>query len=125
LAIDVLFYDNQGHLLKTAPYIYTASSTSWQPTGTVSISLFTTRTAVSAAPVAFRFTPIGSGAGTRSTTSTSTPGPAAEVIDRAVPTVLCGRYGAEPVPCRPRCATQRGSVLEGPRCERCVGAIAA
>ena len=43
----------------TTPYDYTTTSTAWQPTGTVKIGVFTPKTTVAAAPVAFRFTPIG------------------------------------------------------------------
>ena len=59
LKIDVLFYDAKGNIVNTKPYDYTTTSTAWQPTGTVKISVFTPKTTVAAAPVAFRFTPVG------------------------------------------------------------------
>ena len=59
LKIEVLFYDTKGKLINTKPYDYTTTSTAWQPTGTVKISVFTPKTTVAAAPVAFRFTPQG------------------------------------------------------------------
>jgi hypothetical protein len=62
MKIEVLAYDTKGKLLKTTAYDYTATTSSWQPTGTVNISVFTPKTTVAAAPVAFRFTPTGPGA---------------------------------------------------------------
>jgi hypothetical protein len=59
MKIEVLFYDTNGKLLSIAPYNYTAWTSYWQPTGTVKISVFTPKTTVAAAPVAFRFTPTG------------------------------------------------------------------
>ena len=59
LKIEVLFYDTKGNLVNAKPYDYTTTSTAWQPTGTVKISVFTPKTTVAAAPVAFRFTPQG------------------------------------------------------------------
>ena len=59
LKIDVLFYDAKGNLINAKPYDYTTTSTAWQPTGTVKISVFTPKTTVAAAPVAIRFTPQG------------------------------------------------------------------
>jgi hypothetical protein len=60
LKIDVLFFDIKGKLINTKPYDYTATSTAWQPTGTVKINVFTPKTTVAAAPVAFRFAPASS-----------------------------------------------------------------
>jgi hypothetical protein len=62
LKIEVLYFDGQGKLLNTKPYDYKTGSTSWQPTGMVGINVFTPKTTVTAAPVAFRFTPTGTDA---------------------------------------------------------------
>ena len=59
LKIDVLFYDSKGNIVAAAPYSYITTSTAWQPTGTVKIGVFTPKTTIAAAPVRFRFTPIG------------------------------------------------------------------
>jgi hypothetical protein len=61
LKVDVLSYDTNGKLLATAPYTYKPLSTSWAPTPSIPISVFTQKSAygVAAAPVAFRFTPVG------------------------------------------------------------------
>ena len=59
LKIDVLFYDGKGNIVTAAPYSYITTSTAWQPTGTVKISVFTPKTTIAAAPVSFRFTPVG------------------------------------------------------------------
>ena len=59
LKIDVLFYDSKGNVVTAKPYGYITTSTAWQPTGTVKISVFTPKTTVAAAPVGFRFTPMG------------------------------------------------------------------
>src|SRR4051812_10278451 len=62
LKVDVLAYDTKGHLLKTSPYTYrTGFSGGWAPTPTIAISVWDLKPAagVAAAPVAFRFTPVG------------------------------------------------------------------
>jgi len=59
LKIDVLFYDALGKLVDTKPYDYSTTSTAWQPTGTVKINVFTPKTTVAAAPIAFCFTAQG------------------------------------------------------------------
>jgi hypothetical protein len=59
MRIEVLYFDNKGKLLATKPVDYAATSTAWQPTGMVGINVFTPKTTVTAAPVAFRFTPRG------------------------------------------------------------------
>jgi hypothetical protein len=62
LKIDVLFYDSKGNIASTKPLSYKSASTAWAPTGMINIGVFTTKTTVSAAPVAFRFTPTGKSA---------------------------------------------------------------
>ena len=63
LKIEVLSYDTTGKLLKTQPYTFTAAPGAWQVTPSIPIAVFGYKKAeVSAAPVAFRFTPTGSGA---------------------------------------------------------------
>jgi len=57
LKIEVLYFDTKGKIVNTKPYDYKPASTSWQPTGLVGINVFTSKTTVVAAPVAFRFTP--------------------------------------------------------------------
>jgi hypothetical protein len=57
LKIEVLFFDSKGTIKETKPYDYKSFSTAWQPTGMVGINVFTSKTTVAAAPVAFRFTP--------------------------------------------------------------------
>jgi hypothetical protein len=59
LRIDVLYFDDHGHVINTKPYNYTGAGTAWAPTGMVGINVFTPKTTVAAAPVAFRFTPTG------------------------------------------------------------------
>jgi hypothetical protein len=56
LKIEVLYYDAKGTILSAKPVDYKTTTTAWQPTGMVGINLFTTKTTVAAAPVAFRFT---------------------------------------------------------------------
>jgi hypothetical protein len=62
LKIDILFYDATGKILNTKPYTYGSPLGAWQPTSNVNINLFTPKTTVTAAPVAFRFTATGAGA---------------------------------------------------------------
>jgi hypothetical protein len=57
LKIEVLYFDSKGKLINSKPYDYKAPSNVWQPTGMVGINVFTSKTTVAAAPVAFRFTP--------------------------------------------------------------------
>jgi hypothetical protein len=57
LKIEVLYFDTKGKIVNTKPYDYKAPSPAWQPTGLVGINVFTSKTAATAAPVAFRFTP--------------------------------------------------------------------
>jgi hypothetical protein len=57
LKIEVLYFDAKGNIVNTKPVDYKTVSTAWQPTGMVGISVFTPKTTVAAAPVAFRFTP--------------------------------------------------------------------
>jgi hypothetical protein len=61
LKVDVLFFDAKGNLMATKPFSYKTASTAWQPTGMINIGLFTAKTTVAAAPVAFRFTATGKG----------------------------------------------------------------
>jgi PKD repeat protein len=61
MRIETIFFDSRGNVMSIMPYTYRSSSSAWQPTGTVKISVFTPYTTASAAPVAFRFTPIGPG----------------------------------------------------------------
>jgi hypothetical protein len=58
LKIEVLYFDSKGNIKETKPYDYRTFSNAWQPTGMVGINVFTSKTTVAAAPVAFRFTPI-------------------------------------------------------------------
>ena len=48
-----------GKRVVTKPYDYSTTSTAWQPTGTVKINVFTPKTTVAAAPIAFCFTAQG------------------------------------------------------------------
>lgn len=57
LKIEVLYYDTKGNITNTKPYEYKSTTAAWQPTGLVGINVFTSKTTVAAAPVAFRFTP--------------------------------------------------------------------
>jgi hypothetical protein len=57
LKIEVLYFDSKGNIKETKPYDYQSPSNAWQPTGMVGINVFTSKTTVAAAPVAFRFTP--------------------------------------------------------------------
>jgi hypothetical protein len=57
LRIDVLYYDAKGNITATKPVDYKTAGNTWQPTGMVGIGVFTSKTTVAAAPVAFRFTP--------------------------------------------------------------------
>jgi hypothetical protein len=62
LKVEVLAYDTKGKLLSTTPYTYRSLFGGWAPTPTIGISVFDLKPAagVPAAPVAFRFTPLGS-----------------------------------------------------------------
>ncbi len=62
LKIEVVYFDNKGKVINTKPYDYKTVLPIWQPTGMVGINVFTSKTTVAAAPVAFRFTPTGKGA---------------------------------------------------------------
>jgi hypothetical protein len=62
LKIEVLFLDARGNVKATKPFLHGTSSTAWQPTGKVNIGLFTDGTTADAAPIAFRFTPVGAAA---------------------------------------------------------------
>ena len=57
LKIEVLYFDAKGNIVNTKPYDYKTTSALWQPTGMVGINVFTSKTTVAAAPIAFRFTP--------------------------------------------------------------------
>jgi len=57
LKIEVLYYDTKGNVTNHKPVEYKPMTTAWQPTGLVGINVFTSKTTVAAAPVAFRFTP--------------------------------------------------------------------
>jgi hypothetical protein len=61
LRIEVLYFDSKGKILNTKPYDYKNAFSTWAPTGLVGIDVFTSKTTVAAAPVAFRFTPTGAG----------------------------------------------------------------
>jgi hypothetical protein len=61
LKIDVLYLDSSGKIVNTKPYDYKAALPAWTPTGLVGIDVFTPKTTVAAAPVAFRFTAMGPG----------------------------------------------------------------
>jgi hypothetical protein len=56
LKIEVLYFDAKGNIVNTKPVDYRTITNLWQPTGMVGISVFTPKTTVAAAPVAFRFT---------------------------------------------------------------------
>ncbi|MDA0167267.1 hypothetical protein OM076_43810 [Solirubrobacter ginsenosidimutans] len=56
LKIEVLYFDAKGNITNTKPVDYTTATNAWQPTGMVGIDVFTSKTTVAAAPVAFRFT---------------------------------------------------------------------
>jgi hypothetical protein len=56
LKIEVLYFDAKGNITNTKPVDYTSATNTWQPTGMVGINVFTSKTTVAAAPVAFRFT---------------------------------------------------------------------
>jgi hypothetical protein len=55
LRIDVLFYDEKGNIKATSAYTHHPTLSGWRPTTMINIGVFTTKTTVSAAPVAFRF----------------------------------------------------------------------
>ena len=57
LKIEVLYFDSKGNVVNTKPYDYKTTSSLWQPSGMVGINVFTSKTTVAAAPIAFRFTP--------------------------------------------------------------------
>jgi hypothetical protein len=57
LKIEVLSFDTKGKIVNTKPYDYKATTPAWQPTGLVGINVFSSKSTVAAAPVAFRFTP--------------------------------------------------------------------
>jgi hypothetical protein len=57
LKIEVLYFDAKGNVINTKPYDYKTTSSLWQPSGMVGINVFTPKTTVAAAPIAFRFTP--------------------------------------------------------------------
>jgi hypothetical protein len=56
MKIEVLYFDAKGNIVNTKPVDYRTITNQWQPTGMVGISVFTPKTTVAAAPVAFRFT---------------------------------------------------------------------
>jgi hypothetical protein len=62
LKVEVLAYDTTGKLIKISPFNYRSAFGGWAPTPTIAIPVFDLKPAagVAAAPVAFRFTPIGS-----------------------------------------------------------------
>ena len=62
LKIEVVYFDKKGKVTSTKPYDYKPVGAEWQPTGLVGITVFTSKTTVAAAPIAFRFTPSGKGA---------------------------------------------------------------
>lgn len=59
LRIEVIYLDTKGKVVNTKASDYKSTASAWQPTGAVGIDLFTARTTVAAAPVAFRFTANG------------------------------------------------------------------
>jgi hypothetical protein len=61
LRMEVLFLDDHGNVKSSKSLDYRAGTTAWAPTGLAPISVFTAKTTVSAAPIALRFTPQGSG----------------------------------------------------------------
>jgi len=56
LKIEVLYFDSKGTITAAKGVDYKTDSNAWQPTGLVGINVFTPKTTVTAAPVAFRFT---------------------------------------------------------------------
>jgi len=61
LHMEVLFLDAKGNVKATKSLDHRAGSTAWAPTGAARISVFTTHTTVTAAPISLRFTPMGNG----------------------------------------------------------------
>jgi len=60
LKVEVLYLDTKGKLNTRASGTYTSSTSTWSPTGTLKIPMtFDSTVAAGAAPVAFRFTPVG------------------------------------------------------------------
>jgi hypothetical protein len=62
LKVEILYLDTTGKLRTRASGTYKASTSGWAPTGTLKIPMtFDPTAAAGAAPVAFRFTPQGTG----------------------------------------------------------------
>jgi len=63
LKMEVLFLDSRGNVVSAKPTNYVSRSKLWMPTVSAQINVFGGKSNVSAAPVAFRFTPQGRGGG--------------------------------------------------------------
>jgi hypothetical protein len=59
LEVEVLYYDSKGRIQKESPVTYTSPSAGWQPSSKFNITVFGGTTTTTAAPVAFRFVPMG------------------------------------------------------------------
>jgi hypothetical protein len=59
LEVEVIYYDSKGRIQKTSPVTYTSLSSGWLPTNMFNITVFSGTNVTSAAPVAFRFVPMG------------------------------------------------------------------
>jgi hypothetical protein len=59
LQVEVLYYDSNGRVQKTQAVYYSSLSGAWQATGKFNITVFSGTNVTSAAPVAFRFVPMG------------------------------------------------------------------
>ena len=62
LQVEVLSYDNTGRVQKTQAVYDTSSAAGWQATGKFNITVFSGTIVTGAAPVAFRFVPMGKSA---------------------------------------------------------------
>jgi hypothetical protein len=56
LKVEVLYLDTNGKVLSTKAVDYNNPLSNWSPSGFIGINVFTSKTTVAAAPVAFRFT---------------------------------------------------------------------
>jgi hypothetical protein len=61
LKVEVVYFDAKGNVVNASPYDYKGAAPAWQPTGFVGIGVFTPKSIVRVAPVAFRFTAGGGG----------------------------------------------------------------
>jgi hypothetical protein len=59
LEVEVLYYDSTGRVQKTQPVYYSSLAPGWQSTSRFNITVFSGTNVTSAAPVAFRFVPMG------------------------------------------------------------------